>query len=137
MHRRAITAVARGLCSYLAWMNDVRLLVWIAPRVTYALHSGVLIPTLRVLVSFNALAYPEHQVVAVRVNCQSITRFELSGAWQIYSFDLPENALPDAGPTLIELEHVKLLSASEHTNGQCPDQRPLAAAYTWFEFTPR
>ena len=31
----------------------------------------------------------------------------------------------------------KLLSASDRTNGQSPDQRPLAAAYTWFEFTPR
>jgi hypothetical protein len=106
--------------------------------------GGVLTSSLRILllrqdlrVSFNAFAYPERQVVAVRVNGQPIARFELGDAWQTYSFDLPASVLPTSGPTLIELEHAKLQSASDRTNGQSPDQRPLAAAYSWFEFTPR
>jgi len=106
--------------------------------------GGILTSTLRILlprqdlrVSLNAFAYPEHQVVTVRVNGQPVARFELGDAWQTYSFDLPANVLPTGGPTLIELEHAKLLSASERTNGQSPDQRPLGAAYAWFEFTPR
>jgi len=106
--------------------------------------GGMLTSTLRILlprqdlrVSFNAFAYPEHQVVTVRVNGQPVARFELGDTWQTYSFDLPASVLPTGGPTLIELEHAKLLSASERTNGQSPDQRPLAAAYSWFEFTLR
>jgi len=106
--------------------------------------GGILTSTLRVLLprqdlraSFNAFAYPEHQIVTVRVNGQPVAHFQLTEAWQAYQFDIPADVLPDAGPTLVELEHAKLLSASERTNGQSPDQRPLAAAYSWFEFTVR
>ena len=73
----------------------------------------------------------------MRVNGQPIAHFQLTEEWRAYQFDIAADVLPDAGPTLIELEHAKLLSASEHTNGQSPDQRPLAAAYSWFEFTLR
>jgi len=62
---------------------------------------------------------------------------ELTEVWQVYPFNLPAGALPDAGPALIELVHAKLLSASERPDGQSPDQRPLAAAYSGFEFTLR
>jgi hypothetical protein len=97
----------------------------------------LLLPKQNLRVSFNALAYPPSQSATVRVNGQPVAHFELTEAWQVYQFDLPAGALPDAGPTLIELVHARLLSASERTNGQSPDQRPLAAAYSWFEFTLR
>ena len=97
----------------------------------------ILLPRQDLRVSFNAFAYPEHQVVTVRADGQPVARFELGDTWQTYSFDLPASVLPTGGPTLIELEHAKLLSASERTNGQSPDQRPLAAAYSGFEFTLR
>jgi hypothetical protein len=106
--------------------------------------GGMLTSTLRLLlpkqslrVSFNALAYPPDQSVTVRVNGQPVAHFELSEAWQVYQFDLPAGALPDTGPALIELVHAKLLPANQRTNGQSPDQRPLAAAYSWIEFTPQ
>ncbi len=97
----------------------------------------LLLPKQNLRVSFDALAYPPSQSVTVRVNGQPVAHFDLTEAWQVYPFDLPAGALPDAGPTLIELVHARLLSASERTNGQSPDQRPLAAAYSWFEFTLR
>jgi hypothetical protein len=83
--------------------------------------GGMLTSILRILLprqdsrmSFNAFAYSEHQVVSVRVNGQPVAQFELSDAWQTYSFDLPASVLATDEPTLIELEYAKLLSASAH-----------------------
>jgi len=97
----------------------------------------VLLPKQRMRMSFNAFAYPPQQVVTVRLNGQPIAHFELTDAPQVYHLDLPAEVLPADGPTLIELAHTRLLSASEHTNGQSQDSRPLATAYMWFEFAPR
>jgi hypothetical protein len=96
----------------------------------------VLLPKQSMRVSFKAFAYPPQQVVAVWVNGQPVARLELNETPQVYQFDLPASALPTDGSTLIELAHTRLLSASERTNGQSDDKRPLAVAYTWFEFTP-
>jgi hypothetical protein len=94
----------------------------------------LLLPRQNIRVSFNALTYPPDQSVTAFVNGHSVAQFRLTGTWQVYQFDIPEDILPAAGPALIELRHAHLLSAAER--GENPDQRPLAAAYTWFEFVP-
>jgi hypothetical protein len=95
----------------------------------------VLLPKQDLRASFNAWAYPTEQSVTVRVNGLPVAHFDMTDRWQLYQFDIQANYLPDAGPTLIELVHTQLLSAAQR--GENPDQRPLAAAYTWFEFTSR
>ena len=105
---------------------------WAGETLTSTLH--VLLPQRNIRVSFNALAYPPNQSVTVLVNSQSVAQLALTDTWQVYQFDLPAEALPAVGPALIELGHAHLLSAAQR--GENPDQRPLAAAYTWFEFVP-
>ena len=105
---------------------------WAGETLTSTLH--VLLPQRNIRVSFNALAYPPNQSVTVLVNSQSVAQLALTDTWQVYQFDLPAEALPAVGPTSIELRHARLLSAAQR--GENPDQRPLAAAYTWFEFVP-
>ncbi len=94
----------------------------------------LVLPQQATRVTFNAWGYPPDQSVTVRVNGRKVTQLALSQAPQVYEFDIPAEALPAAGPTLIELVHAKLLSAAQSTDGQVQDQRPLAAAYMWFKF---
>ena len=58
----------------------------------------------------------------------------MTNSWKVYQFDIPADVLLTTGPALIELRHTHLLSAAQR--GENPDERPLAAAYTWFEFVP-
>jgi hypothetical protein len=94
----------------------------------------ILLPRQNIRVSFSALAYPLHQNVTLLVNGQPVGHFDLTDSWQVHQFDLPAAAVSAVGPTWIELRHAALLSAAQR--GESPDERPLAAAYTWFEFVP-
>jgi hypothetical protein len=94
----------------------------------------LLLPRQNLRASFNALAYPPDQSVTVLVNGHPVAQFSMTNSWKVYQFDIPADVLLTTGPALIELRHTHLLSAAQR--GENPDERPLAAAYTWFEFVP-
>jgi hypothetical protein len=85
--------------------------VWLAPGATH--------------VRFHALAYPADERVTISVNGQALADMPLVQDWADYAFDIPEGVIGPE-PARIELRH---------TAFGTPADRPLAAAYQWFEFT--
>lgn len=82
---------------------------------------------------FQALAFPEGQAVTVLVNGTLLAEISLGQSWSEYELELPESVLTRP-VTSIQLQHSRLRSPYEETQGTSSDTRALAAAYAWFEF---
>jgi hypothetical protein len=92
--------------------------VWLSPGATHVL--------------FRALAYPPDERVTIVVNGQTLAEIALAQDWADYAFDIPASVI-GSEPSFIELRHTEFGSPVP-LQGSTTD-RPLAAAYQWFEFT--
>jgi hypothetical protein len=86
---------------------------------------------------FRALSYPPGQVLTLKVNDVEIAQFSMPEVWTSYTATIPADVIVAGETTRIQFTHAKLLSASERTSGESPDERPLGAAYDWILIEPK
>jgi hypothetical protein len=101
--------------------------------------GGIPTSTLRIKLSadqdyelnLRGIAYPEEQVVTLRVGGQDIDRGDLPTTWTVIPFSLPADGLDAEGMTTLTFVHSAAVSPAEATGGTSSDPRVLTAAYDW------